>query len=71
MKEPVGSRSPHELYQQAHTPWEWHAPIMQRAHFSRHAVLQHAVSTKPRSISLQDLDVPCFKIASFENNHLR
>src|SRR3990172_1398065 len=23
-------KSLHELYQQAYTPWEWHAPIMQR-----------------------------------------
>ena len=24
-------QSLHKLYQMAHTPWDWHAPIMQRA----------------------------------------
>src|SRR5690348_7700491 len=28
---PWNGRSLHELYRSAHTPWEWHAPIMERA----------------------------------------
>jgi len=62
-------RSLHELYQQAHTPWEWHAPIMQRAHSL--GMLCFSTPFDETAVDfLQDLDVPCFKIASFENNHL-
>lgn len=62
-------RQLHELYQEAHTPWEWHAPIMERA--ARHGV--HCFST-PFDFSsvefLESLDVPAYKIASFENTDL-
>ena len=35
--QPVGrAASLHELYQEAHTPWEWHAPIFERARGARH-----------------------------------
>lgn len=62
-------RQLYELYQEAHTPWEWHAPIMERA--GRHGV--HCFST-PFDFSsvefLESLNVPAFKIASFENTDL-
>lgn len=62
-------RSLHDLYHQAHTPWEWHAPIMERAR--RLGMLCFSTPFDETAVDfLQSLEVPCFKIASFENNHL-
>lgn len=62
-------RQLYELYQEAHTPWEWHVPIMERA--AQHGV--HCFST-PFDLSsvdfLESLNVPAYKIASFENTDL-
>ena len=59
----------HDLYKEAYTPWEWHAPIMERA---RELGLICFSSPFDESAVefLQDLGTPAFKIASFENNHL-
>lgn len=62
-------RQLYELYQEAHTPWEWHAPIMARA--AEHGV--HCFSTPFDFTSvdfLESLNVPAYKIASFENTDL-
>lgn len=59
----------YELYQQAHTPWEWHKPIFDRAK----ALGMIAFSTPFDHTAvdfLEQLDVPCYKIASFENTDL-
>lgn len=55
----------YELYQEAHTPWEWHLPIMERARSHR----MHCFSSPFDSTAvdfLETLDVPAYKIASFE-----
>jgi N-acetylneuraminate synthase len=59
----------HELYRLAHTPWEWHAPIMQRAK-DRGLLCFSSPFDESAVDFLESLDVPAYKIASFENNHL-
>jgi len=59
-------KSLHKLYQEAYTPWEWHKPIFDRAR----ALGLFAFSTPFDDTAvdfLENLDVPCYKIASFEN----
>jgi N-acetylneuraminate synthase len=56
----------HELYDRAHTPWEWHRPIFELAR-SRGLVAFSTPFDRTAVDFLEDLDVPCYKIASFEN----
>lgn len=66
---PWAGRQLYDLYQEAYTPWEWHRPIMERA--AQRGI--HCFST-PFDFSavdfLESLDVPAYKIASFENTDL-
>jgi pseudaminic acid synthase len=58
-------RQLYELYEEAHTPWDWHHAIFERAS----ARGLHAFSTPFDETAvdfLETLDVPAYKIASFE-----
>lgn len=55
----------YELYQEAHTPWEWHGPIMARARAHGMACFSSAFDDTSVDF-LESLDVPAYKIASFE-----
>ena len=56
----------HELYQLAYTPWEWHAPIFDRAK-ERGMVAFSSPFDASAVDFLESLNVPLYKIASFEN----
>ncbi len=58
-------RQLYDLYNEAHTPWAWHKPIMDRA--AAHGM--HCFSTPFDDTAvdfLESLNAPAYKIASFE-----
>jgi pseudaminic acid synthase len=62
-------KSLHNLYQQAYTPWEWHAPILERA--QQHGMECFSSPFDESAVDfLESLQVPAYKIASFEIIHL-
>lgn len=59
----------YQLYQKAHTPWEWHQPIFKRAR--ELGIIAFSTPFDATAVDfLESLDVPCYKIASFENSDL-
>jgi N-acetylneuraminate synthase len=58
-------RNLHSLYQEAYTPWEWHEPIMRYA--ADRGLVCFSSAFDPTSVEfLESLNVPAYKIASFE-----
>jgi len=62
-------RTLYELYQEAATPYEWHAPIIARCR-ERGMECFSTPFDESAVDFLEDLDVPCYKIASFENTDI-
>ena len=59
----------YQLYQQAYTPWEWHRPIFDRCR--ELGLIGFSTAFDETAVDfLEGLDVPCYKIASFENTDL-
>ena len=59
-------RNLYELYREAHTPWEWHKPLFEYA--KKLGLSYFSTPFDDTSVDfLESLNVPCYKIASFEN----
>jgi N-acetylneuraminate synthase len=59
----------YKLYGQAFTPWDWHEAIFKRA--KELGIIAFSTPFDATSVDfLESLDVPCYKIASFENTDL-
>ena len=59
-------RNLYELYEEAHTPWEWHKPLFEYA--NRLGLVCFSTPFDDTAVDfLESLNAPCYKIASFEN----
>ncbi len=62
------NRNLYELYQEAHTPWEWHEAMFKCA--ADNDIICFSTPFDDTAVDfLENLGAPAHKIASFENNH--
>jgi N-acetylneuraminate synthase len=66
---PWSGTSLYKLYGEAYMPWEWHQPIFERAR--ELGLIAFSTPFDDTAVDfLESLNVPCYKIASFENTDL-
>jgi len=59
----------YDLYREAHTPWQWHKPIFDRCRDL--GLICFSTPFDETAVDfLESLEVPCYKIASFENTDI-
>jgi N-acetylneuraminate synthase len=59
----------YQLYQKAHTPWDWHEQLFKRA--NQLGIICFSSPFDATAVDfLESLNAPCYKVASFENTDL-
>jgi N-acetylneuraminate synthase len=62
---PWGGRELYSLYEEAHTPWDWHPALFDEA--KKHGLVIFSTPFDSTAVEfLEKLGVPAYKIASFE-----